>query len=82
MKLIDFQDFNDRVIMQVKSNFRSSITIPEKSWVRFRDVFSDYVDKMGEVTEKPSSGATTSGSQSGDQSGGQSGPAATAGSGK
>ena len=47
----------------MKSNFRSSITIPEKSWARFRDVFSDYVDKMNEVTDKPS-GATNSGSQS------------------
>jgi len=55
-------------ISEVKSNFRSSITIPEKSWARFRDVFSDYVEKMSEVTEKPS-GVTTSGSQSGDASG-------------
>jgi len=22
------------------------VTIPEKSWSRFRDIFSDYVDKM------------------------------------
>jgi hypothetical protein len=50
-------------ISEVKSNFRSSITIPEKSWARFRDVFSDYVDKMSEVTEKPS-GATQSGDAS------------------
>lgn len=56
------------LLIQVKSNFRSSITIPEKSWSRFRDVFSDYVDKMNEVSEKPS-GATNSGSQSGDVSG-------------
>jgi len=51
-------------ISEVKSNFRSSITIPEKSWSKFRDVFSDYVDKMSEVCDKPS-GATNSGSQSG-----------------
>ncbi|CAG2102229.1 unnamed protein product [Medioppia subpectinata] len=51
-------------ISEVKSNFRSSITIPEKSWSKFRDVFSDYVDKMSEVIDKPS-GATNSGSQSG-----------------
>lgn len=37
---------------QVKSNFRSSITIPEKSWVRFRDVFNDYVEKMGDAAER------------------------------
>ncbi|XP_054162573.1 transcriptional activator protein Pur-beta-like isoform X2 [Oppia nitens] len=51
-------------ISEVKSNFRSSITIPEKSWAKFRDVFSDYVDKMAEGSEKPSGGAN-SGSQSG-----------------
>lgn len=41
--------------LQVKSNFRSSITIPEKSWARFRDVFSEYCDKMHEAlgAEKP-----------------------------
>jgi len=33
-------------ISEVKSNFRTSITIPEKCWPRFRDVFSDYCDKM------------------------------------
>lgn len=33
----------------MKSNFRSSITIPEKSWVKFRDVFTDYVEKMNEA---------------------------------
>lgn len=43
------------LVIQVKSNFRSSITIPEKSWVRFRDMFSDYVDKMNQVSDKSSS---------------------------
>ncbi|KAI2811280.1 hypothetical protein BLOT_002454 [Blomia tropicalis] len=33
-------------ISEVKSSTRSSITIPERSWARFRDVFADYVDKM------------------------------------
>jgi hypothetical protein len=63
-------------ISEVKSNFRSSITIPEKSWARFRDVFSDYVDKMSEVTEKPS-GAT----QSGDASAATASSSATGGGG-
>jgi uncharacterized protein YmfQ (DUF2313 family) len=31
---------------QVKTNYRTAVTIPEKSWSRFRDIFSDYVDKM------------------------------------
>ena len=30
---------------------RTAITIPEKSWGKFRDVFDDYVDKMKEATE-------------------------------
>nr|XP_027194411.1 transcriptional activator protein Pur-beta-like isoform X2 [Dermatophagoides pteronyssinus] len=33
-------------ISEVKSSTRSSITIPERSWARFRDIFADYVDKM------------------------------------
>lgn len=32
--------------VQVKTNYRTAVTIPEKSWSRFRDIFSDYVDKM------------------------------------
>ncbi|XP_067134398.1 transcriptional regulator protein Pur-beta-like isoform X1 [Centruroides vittatus] len=39
-------------ISEVKSNFRTAVTIPEKSWSRFRDIFADYVDKMKELTEK------------------------------
>lgn len=33
---------------QVKTNFRTAITLPEKAWARFRDVFSDYCEKMKE----------------------------------
>lgn len=40
-------------ISEVKTNFRTAVTIPEKSWSRFRDIFSDYVDKMKEEGEKP-----------------------------
>nr|CAG4636507.1 EOG090X0DHL [Eubosmina coregoni]SVE70057.1 EOG090X0DHL [Eubosmina coregoni] len=32
--------------LRVKTNYRTAVTIPEKSWSRFRDIFSDYVDKM------------------------------------
>ena len=39
---------NLKLFFQVKTNFRTAITIPEKSWSRFRDIFSDYVDKMKE----------------------------------
>ncbi|CAG0917073.1 unnamed protein product [Notodromas monacha] len=35
-----------RISEQVKTNFRTSVTIPEKSWSQFRDVFTEYVDKM------------------------------------
>ncbi|XP_013794020.1 transcriptional activator protein Pur-beta-like isoform X1 [Limulus polyphemus] len=43
-------------ISEVKSNFRTAITIPEKSWSRFRDIFTEYVDKMKDLTEPPSEG--------------------------
>lgn len=33
---------------QVKTNFRTAITVPEKSWGRFRDIFADYCEKMKE----------------------------------
>ncbi|XP_034111974.1 transcriptional activator protein Pur-alpha isoform X1 [Drosophila nasuta] len=33
-------------ISEVKNNFRTSITIPEKCWIRFRDIFNDYCEKM------------------------------------
>lgn len=34
--------------LQVKTNFRTAITVPEKSWARFRDIFADYCEKMKE----------------------------------
>lgn len=40
--------FASFVFFQVKTNFRNAITIPEKSWSRFRDIFAEYVDKMKE----------------------------------
>ena len=34
----------------IQKIFRTAITIPEKSWGKFRDVFDEYVDKMKEAT--------------------------------
>jgi len=38
-------------ISEVKTNFRTAITIPEKSWCKFRDIFDDYVVGMKEAVE-------------------------------
>ena len=43
-----FRDF----FFQVKTNFRTAITVPEKSWSRFRDIFDDYVEKMKDTEEE------------------------------
>nr|KAG5701963.1 hypothetical protein BaRGS_034545 [Batillaria attramentaria] len=32
-------------LLQVRNNFRTAVTIPERSWARFRDVLSEFVDK-------------------------------------
>lgn len=32
-------------ISEVRNNFRTAVTIPERSWARFRDVLSEFVDK-------------------------------------
>ncbi|XP_013779956.1 transcriptional activator protein Pur-beta-like [Limulus polyphemus] len=40
-------------VSEVKSNFRTSITIPEKSWSHFRDIIAEYVDKLKEHSDKP-----------------------------
>ncbi|GFO29393.1 transcriptional activator protein pur-beta [Plakobranchus ocellatus] len=33
--------------VSVRSNFRTAITIPERSWGRFRDILSEFVEKSG-----------------------------------
>lgn len=43
-------------LLQVKTNFRTAITVPEKSWGRFRDIFADYCDKMKDGSDKTSGG--------------------------
>ncbi|XP_075589724.1 purine-rich binding protein-alpha isoform X2 [Dermatophagoides farinae] len=49
-------------ISEVKSSTRSSITIPERSWARFRDIFAEYVDKMNPNNNSTNiTSATTSG---------------------
>ena len=40
------------VLLQVKTNFRTAITVPEKSWSRFRDIFEDYVEKKKDTEEE------------------------------
>jgi len=39
-------------ISEVKTNFRTAITIPEKSWCKFRDIFDDYVVGMKEALDQ------------------------------
>ncbi|XP_022691572.1 transcriptional activator protein Pur-beta-like isoform X1 [Varroa jacobsoni] len=39
-------------VSEVKNNFRSAITIPERSWSKFRDMFADYVARMDAAQEK------------------------------
>ncbi|KOB70134.1 Pur-alpha [Operophtera brumata] len=33
-------------VSEVKSNFRTAITVPEKCWGRFRDILNEYCEKM------------------------------------
>ncbi|XP_078047556.1 purine-rich binding protein-alpha isoform X2 [Augochlora pura] len=35
-------------ISEVKTHFRTAITVPEKSWANFRDIFADYCERMRE----------------------------------
>lgn len=34
---------------EVKSNFRTAITVPEKCWSRFRDILNEYCEKMSQT---------------------------------
>jgi len=53
-------------VSEVKSNFRTAITIPERSWPRFRDIFIEICDKMEKIEETGGSG--TGGQQASDES--------------
>jgi len=39
-------------ISEVQPTFRTAITIPEKSWSRFRDIIDDFVEKLEAETER------------------------------
>ncbi|XP_040573641.1 transcriptional activator protein Pur-alpha isoform X1 [Lepeophtheirus salmonis] len=45
-------------ISEVKSNSQTSITIPEKSWTAFRDVFDAYLDKTKETVDAEKENST------------------------
>jgi len=34
-------------ISEVRTNYRTAVTIPERSWVRFRDILTDFIDRVG-----------------------------------
>ncbi|XP_045519830.1 transcriptional activator protein Pur-beta isoform X3 [Pieris brassicae] len=53
--------------LQVKSNFRTAITVPEKCWSRFRDIMAEYCDKMGRAQLSPPThqGGSGSGARAG-----------------
>ncbi|XP_045456432.1 transcriptional activator protein Pur-alpha [Melitaea cinxia] len=40
-------------VSEVKSNFRTAITVPEKCWTRFRDILADYCEKMNRAHAEP-----------------------------
>ncbi|PIK62347.1 putative transcriptional activator protein Pur-beta [Apostichopus japonicus] len=44
-----------------RSQYRTSITIPEKSWSRFRDTFTDYCSKMDELKKTHPNGGGAEG---------------------
>ncbi|CAF4902259.1 unnamed protein product [Pieris macdunnoughi] len=56
-------------VSEVKSNFRTAITVPEKCWSRFRDIMAEYCDKMGRAQLSPPT------HQGGSGSGGRAGSA-------
>ncbi|KAL0809913.1 hypothetical protein ABMA28_010771 [Loxostege sticticalis] len=66
-------------VSEVKSNFRTAITVPEKCWTRFRDILADYCDKMCRATHQPqephSGGASAAGGGGARPSGSQPAPA-------
>ncbi|CAH4036197.1 transcriptional activator protein Pur-alpha isoform X2 [Pieris brassicae] len=54
-------------VSEVKSNFRTAITVPEKCWSRFRDIMAEYCDKMGRAQLSPPThqGGSGSGARAG-----------------
>ncbi|XP_070564787.1 transcriptional regulator protein Pur-beta-like isoform X2 [Ptychodera flava] len=43
--------------VQPRSQYRTFITIPEKSWTRFRDIFSDYCDRKRDCSSHDGEGS-------------------------
>ena len=44
------------LIVQVRPNYRTAVTIPERFWGRFRDIMSDFIDHSSTppaVSDKP-----------------------------
>jgi hypothetical protein len=60
-------------ISEVRANFRTAITIPERSWARFRDVISEFASKQSPTTT--GGGGNTGGGASAGDSGGSAGDA-------
>ncbi|XP_046371698.1 transcriptional activator protein Pur-alpha-like isoform X2 [Haliotis rubra] len=46
-EVVPDRNYMSRSSPQVRNNFRTAITIPERSWARFRDTLSEFVDKSG-----------------------------------
>eukprot|EP00088_Acartia_fossae_P007652 TRINITY_DN135_c0_g1_i11.p1 TRINITY_DN135_c0_g1~~TRINITY_DN135_c0_g1_i11.p1 ORF type:complete len:299 (+),score=79.47 TRINITY_DN135_c0_g1_i11:110-1006(+) len=67
---------NDRGIYlkvsEVQPSFRTAITIPEKSWTRFRDIIDDFVEKL-EIESERVRAAEENGGSGGEDSAGNSG---------
>ncbi|XP_067940688.1 transcriptional regulator protein Pur-beta-like isoform X2 [Watersipora subatra] len=53
-------------VSEVRSNFRTAITVPERAWTRLRDIISEYLDKVEDEGPAESGDApqTTEDSQS------------------
>lgn len=58
-------------MFQVRANFRTAITIPERSWARFRDVLSEFADREPSTPAKePAASAGGGGGGTGEGGGG------------
>lgn len=57
-------------ISEVRANFRTAITIPERSWARFRDVLSEFADREPSTPAKEPAASAGGGSGGGSTGGG------------
>jgi len=49
------------LLTQVRPNYRTAVTIPERFWGRFRDIMSDFIDQNSapqDVSDKPAEAKT------------------------